>query len=112
MLSALAHMHEKWLIHRDVEPENILKTSSGVPKLADFGIAAKRRDVKTCAAGTKFYAAPDVLLSSDNWDGKSDIWSLGVTLGGLALGFTPDTYLKKINRHDNLENFFDETKER
>ena len=37
ILSALSFMHKKELVHRDVKPENILFTASGVPKLADFG---------------------------------------------------------------------------
>ncbi|XP_059422262.1 STE20-like serine/threonine-protein kinase isoform X2 [Carassius carassius] len=90
-LEALAYLHENKIIHRDLKAGNILFTSDGEVKLADFGVSAKntktlqRRD---SFIGTPYWMAPEVVMcetSKDRpYDYKADIWSLGVTLIELA----------------------------
>uniref|UniRef100_A0A671Q2R7 non-specific serine/threonine protein kinase n=1 Tax=Sinocyclocheilus anshuiensis TaxID=1608454 RepID=A0A671Q2R7_9TELE len=90
-LEALAYLHEIKIIHRDLKAGNILFTSDGDVKLADFGVSAKntktlqRRD---SFIGTPYWMAPEVVMcetSKDRpYDYKADIWSLGVTLIELA----------------------------
>uniref|UniRef100_A0A8C2KKL3 non-specific serine/threonine protein kinase n=1 Tax=Cyprinus carpio TaxID=7962 RepID=A0A8C2KKL3_CYPCA len=90
-LEALAYLHENKIIHRDLKAGNILFTSDGDVKLADFGVSAKntktlqRRD---SFIGTPYWMAPEVVMcetSKDRpYDYKADIWSLGVTLIELA----------------------------
>jgi serine/threonine protein kinase len=81
-LSGLAYLHECGKIHRDIKAGNILCTSTGACKLADFGVAgeltaslAKKRTV----IGTPHWMAPEVLLD-DEYNEKADIWSLGVSI--------------------------------
>ncbi|XP_067278155.1 STE20-like serine/threonine-protein kinase isoform X3 [Pseudorasbora parva] len=90
-LEALVYLHENKIIHRDLKAGNILFTSDGDVKLADFGVSAKntktlqRRD---SFIGTPYWMAPEVVMcetSKDRpYDYKADIWSLGVTLIELA----------------------------
>ncbi|KAG1951039.1 STE20-like serine/threonine-protein kinase isoform X3 [Pimephales promelas] len=90
-LEALVYLHENKIIHRDLKAGNILFTSDGDIKLADFGVSAKntktlqRRD---SFIGTPYWMAPEVVMcetSKDRpYDYKADIWSLGVTLIELA----------------------------
>ncbi|XP_051946450.1 STE20-like serine/threonine-protein kinase isoform X2 [Xyrauchen texanus] len=90
-LEALAYLHENKIIHRDLKAGNILITTDGDIKLADFGVSAKntktlqRRD---SFIGTPYWMAPEVVMcetSKDRpYDYKADIWSLGITLIELA----------------------------
>jgi serine/threonine protein kinase/tetratricopeptide (TPR) repeat protein len=92
---ALAHAHEKALLHRDVKPENILFTS-GQACLADFGIArAFERalgDATTSTSvvrGTPPYMSPEQVTGEEDLDGRSDIYSLGCVLYEMLAGIQP-----------------------
>eukprot|EP00949_MAST-11_sp_MAST-11-sp1_P000730 g730.t1 len=86
MLSALAHVHGKGFIHRDVKSDNILCVSKSFFKLADFGLccASSRKD-KTMQVGTTFLMAPEVQRGNGCYGRKVDSFSLGATLVELGI---------------------------
>ncbi|XP_050014880.1 serine/threonine-protein kinase TAO3 [Alexandromys fortis] len=84
-LQGLAYLHFHSLIHRDVKAGNILLTEPGQVKLADFGSASMSSPANSFV-GTPYWMAPEVILAMDEgqYDGKVDIWSLGITCIELA----------------------------
>jgi serine/threonine protein kinase len=100
-VDALFYLHKRHKIHRDIKAGNLLLTSDGLAKLADFGIAAtlghsleRRRTV----IGTPFWMAPEVITckrggpgggASLGYDERADLWSVGITALELAEGAPP-----------------------
>ncbi|KAA8586837.1 hypothetical protein FQN60_000673 [Etheostoma spectabile] len=84
-LQGLAYLHSHNMIHRDVKAGNILLTEPGLVKLADFGSASIASPANSFV-GTPYWMAPEVILAMDEgqYDGKVDIWSLGITCIELA----------------------------
>ncbi|MCK4275306.1 MAG: serine/threonine protein kinase [Phycisphaerae bacterium] len=92
---ALAHAHERGLIHRDVKPKNIMITKDGVAKLADMGLARVATDVQAAQAeagrafGTPYYISPEQIRGELDIDFRADIYSLGATFYHLVTGRLP-----------------------
>jgi len=92
---ALAFIHKRGILHRDLKPDNILiRAEDGEPLLTDFGLA-KAADSEALTRshevlGTPFYMSPEQ-VSGDNEavDGRSELWSLGVVLYQLCTGQFP-----------------------
>uniref|UniRef100_A0A8C6SYQ4 non-specific serine/threonine protein kinase n=1 Tax=Neogobius melanostomus TaxID=47308 RepID=A0A8C6SYQ4_9GOBI len=84
-LQGLAYLHSHNMIHRDVKAGNILLTEPGLVKLADFGSASIASPANSFV-GTPYWMAPEVILAMDEgqYDGKVDVWSLGITCIELA----------------------------
>ena len=80
VLKGLVHLHALGRIHRDVKAGNILLTENGTVKLADFGSASIYCPANSFV-GTPYWMAPEVILAMDEgqYDGKVDVWSLGIT---------------------------------
>lgn len=85
VLRGLVHLHALARIHRDVKAGNILLTEGGTVKLADFGSASIQCPANSFV-GTPYWMAPEVILAMDEgqYDGKVDVWSLGITCVELA----------------------------
>ena len=92
--SALNHAHEQGVYHRDIKPANIMyDPSSKIPKVADFGIARVTDSSKTktgMVLGTPSYMSPEQ-LAGKKIDGRSDLFSLGVSFYQMACGRLPFT---------------------
>jgi predicted ATPase len=89
--TALEHAHSHHIVHRDLKPENVLIDREGNAKLMDFGIArsmASRFASESTAIGTVFYLAPEIALGQE-YDGRADLYSLGVMLYELTTGGLP-----------------------
>lgn len=85
---ALAYLHARKCIHRDLKGENLLVTSNGRLKITDFGFAriAARNEEETkrlTFCGTDSYMSPEILLGNQ-FDLPTDIFSLGVILVEIA----------------------------
>jgi len=98
---ALAHAHERGIVHRDLKSANVMITPEGRVKVLDFGLArrlpeggegATRTEGSLTQAGavvgTLAYMAPEVLRGQKG-DERSDLWALGVMLYEMIAGRLP-----------------------
>src|SRR5688500_4892561 len=108
MADALAHAHQRGLIHRDVKPKNILLTPQGVAKLTDLGLARATDDKEAAereagkAYGTPYYISPEQIRGDVDIDFRADIYSLGATMYHLVTGRPPfdgDTPSAVMHKH-------------
>ena len=107
----LEHVHRKGLIHRDVNPYNIMVTHDGTAKLADLGLAIDLADEDRvtrdgATVGTFDYVAPEQARHSHAADIRSDIYSLGCTLYHMIGGQVPfpgPSLPEKLLSHQAIE---------
>jgi serine/threonine protein kinase len=110
----LQHAHEQGMVHRDIKPQNLMRTRKGTVKILDFGLArlASNSDsdapapagltVEGVTLGTPDYIAPEQARDSRRADIRSDIYSLGCTLYFLLTGSVPypsGTVVEKVLAH-------------
>ncbi|KAF1749968.1 hypothetical protein GCK72_016513 [Caenorhabditis remanei] len=86
--SALTYLHERNVVHRDVKPENLLLVDKFSVKLCDFGLACHVLGPLYRICGTPTYCAPEVLRET-GYSTLCDIWSLGVVLYVMLVGYAP-----------------------
>jgi len=88
ILSAVAHCHANWVLHRDLKTSNLLMNNRGQIKVADFGLARTFGDPlgrMTELVVTLWYRAPEILLGAKTYSTAVDLWSVGCIFGELLL---------------------------
>eukprot|EP00057_Strongylocentrotus_purpuratus_P017287 XP_011671761.1 PREDICTED: mitogen-activated protein kinase 7 [Strongylocentrotus purpuratus] len=134
ILRGLKYIHSADVIHRDLKPSNLLVNENCELKVGDFGMARglstfstdKKKMFMTSYVATRWYRAPELLFSSDDYTLAVDVWSVGCILGEMigrkqmfpgknpidqlslivdVLGMPP-THMLKSTSSDHLYNFF------
>jgi len=90
LLRGLKYLHSAGVIHRDLKPANLLVNSNCDLKIADFGLArgiggVEHLGMLTDYVVTRWYRAPEVLLTECRYNMAIDIWSVGCILGEMIL---------------------------
>ena len=102
ILRALYYLHSANIIHRDLKPSNVLISEDCTIKLCDFGMSRNLEETSlqlTEYVVTRYYRAPEIMLSSHHYTKKIDVWSVGCTFAELLTKkflFPGDNYIAQI----------------
>lgn len=80
LLRAVAHLHDNWILHRDLKTSNLLLSHRGILKVGDFGLAREYGSPLrqyTPVVVTRWYRAPELLLNGKEYSTPIDMWSVG-----------------------------------
>lgn len=86
LLRAVAHLHDNWILHRDLKTSNLLLNHKGILKVGDFGLAREYGSPLkqyTPIVVTLWYRAPELLLGAKEYSCPIDVWSVGCIFGEL-----------------------------
>jgi mitogen-activated protein kinase 1/3 len=89
-MRAFKFIHSANLIHRDLKPSNILLNENCDLKICDFGLSRdlslQKKEDLTEYVVTRFYRAPEIMLSSHEYSKAVDVWSAGCSFAEIMTG--------------------------
>jgi len=105
-LCGLKYIHSADVLHRDLKPGNLLVNADCELKICDFGLArgfnqAQKQGFMTEYVATRWYRAPEIMLSFANYASAIDVWSVGCILAELLAGkpiFKGRDYVDQLNQ--------------
>lgn len=101
IMLGLEHMHNRFVVYRDLKPANILLDEHGHVRISDLGLACDFSKKKPHASvGTHGYMAPEVLQKGTAYDSSADWFSLGCMLFKLLRGHSPFRQHKTKDKHE------------
>ncbi|XP_067826510.1 cyclin-dependent kinase 11B isoform X8 [Heptranchias perlo] len=80
LLRGVRHLHDNWILHRDLKTSNLLLSHSGILKIGDFGLAREYGSPLkpyTPVVVTLWYRTPELLLGAKEYSTAIDLWSVG-----------------------------------
>ncbi|KAI2792307.1 Mitogen-activated protein kinase HOG1 [Penicillium oxalicum] len=86
IMRGLKYVHSAGVVHRDLKPGNILVNENCDLKICDFGLARMQEKDMTGYVATRFYRAPEIMLTWRQYDEKVDIWSVGCIFAEMLTG--------------------------
>lgn len=104
LLRAVAHLHDNWILHRDLKTSNLLLSHKGILKVGDFGLAREYGSPLkeyTSIVVTLWYRAPELLLGCREYSCPIDVWSCGcifAELLSMAALFPGKSEVDQLNR--------------
>lgn len=104
LLRAVAHLHDNWILHRDLKASNLLLSNKGILKVGDFGLAREYGSPLknyTPIVVTLWYRAPELLLGTKEYSTHIDLWSVGCIFAELLTMkplFPGKSEIDQINR--------------
>ncbi|GBP31584.1 hypothetical protein EVAR_78163_1 [Eumeta japonica] len=87
-LKGLEYLHQNWILHRDLKPNNLLINREGVLKIGDFGLAkafGSPSRINTHQVVTRWYRSPELLFGARHYGTGVDMWAIGCILAELLL---------------------------
>ncbi|KAF9152476.1 MAPK protein hog1 [Linnemannia schmuckeri] len=86
ILRGLKYLHSAGVVHRDLKPSNILVNENCDLKICDFGLARIQDPQMTGYVSTRYYRAPEIMLTWQKYDVAVDIWSVGCIFAEMLEG--------------------------
>ncbi|XP_030078201.1 cyclin-dependent kinase 11B isoform X13 [Microcaecilia unicolor] len=86
LLRGVKHLHDNWILHRDLKTSNLLLSHAGILKVGDFGLAREYGSPLkpyTPVVVTLWYRAPELLMGAKEYSTAIDMWSVGCIFGEL-----------------------------
>ncbi|KAL4920882.1 mitogen-activated protein kinase mpkC [Aspergillus aurantiobrunneus] len=86
ILRGLKYIHSAGVIHRDLKPGNLLINENCDLKICDFGLARLHEPRMTGYVSTRYYRAPEIMLTWQRYGHEVDLWSVGCIVAEMLLG--------------------------
>jgi len=104
MMTAVAALHETWIVHRDLKTTNLLVNYRGILKVCDFGMArhcGSPYRAYTEEVISRWYRPPEILIGSPSYSTGVDVWSIGCIFGELlqrSVAIPGDSELDQVEK--------------